>query len=215
MWWLDDEVAVANVETVSNYATVIFSYDNLTTWHNRINLGYEGSSAPKNAYSRGCALPKRAGDIGGGGYVVWSEQRNTYVKGCWVANNASLVWTYPPGRANVTAPSTPSPQPEGEWLNINNLANGSQTGQMYRFYNATKVPNALYYQILISTSSLFPFIIGQTISIDGINETNYGVNFDENATRWFFADPTSMIGHGFGNGKHYYKFRARKLTVTT
>jgi len=102
LWWLDDQIIIANIEsedTPNTYASIWINYDNMSnlSWSYHIMLGPEGVNPPRNAYSRGCALPKREGDIGGWGYVVWSEQSNTYIKGAWVANNNSLLWEWPPG----------------------------------------------------------------------------------------------------------------------
>ncbi len=103
MWWLDNKIIIANCEggeSPNAYAAIWINSDYLSNsaWSNHIILGLEGNSG--NAYSRGCVLPKRPGNIGGWGYVVWSENSNSIVKGAWVANNASLIWEWPPGPDN-------------------------------------------------------------------------------------------------------------------
>jgi hypothetical protein len=102
LWWLDDEVIVAQCEygNTPNAKAAFWINDNnmnKNDWSDHTDLGNEGAAAPRNAYSRGCALPKRAGTLGGWGYMVWSEEGNQYVKGIWVANNDTLSWTWPPG----------------------------------------------------------------------------------------------------------------------
>jgi hypothetical protein len=122
LWWLDNRIIIANIEsydTPNAYATIWVNYDKMSNsaWSNHITLGPEGVSPPRNAYSRGCALPKREGDIGGWGFVVWSEQSNTYIKGAWVANNNSLIWDWPPGPYGKM--SNLNCNGDLRWINVN------------------------------------------------------------------------------------------------
>lgn len=206
LFYLDDECIVANVETSSNYASLYISHDNMTSWGNYTSLGFEGSSAPKNAYGRGCALPKRAGDIGGWGFVVWSEQENTYVKGKWVANNASLVWTWPPGPAAESG-STPTTE---QFNYINNATNGSLIIDPTRNYNGTFTSSILYYEIKIANDSAFTDVF-LTIYV---NSTTYPASFTE-TDAYYYVQDNNIISDSGGHGRHYYRFRPRYQMVTS
>ena len=209
MFWLDDECIVACVETSSNYASIYVSHDNMTTWGDHVNLGAEGSNFPKNAYTRGCALPKRSGTIGGWGYLVWSEQEDSYIKGCWVANNDSLVWEEPAGALDGEAPPTGQ---DLYWDDINSDENESITASGLRFYNASSYDagDVYYYEIQISNNSAFTDIFATIY----VNETVFGANFEDDGINWFLADPTTIEGYGGGYGDHYYRYRARYRTVS-
>jgi hypothetical protein len=191
MWWLDDQIIVANVEGNDNYAAVTINSDNLSNdaWSNHTHLGYEGGSAPKNAYSRGCALPKRGGQIGGWGYVVWSEERNTYVKGAWIANNNSLDWSWPPG---------PYEAPQIEFLDINGGGNGTVLFDSTPTFNWSVISRTAMYHLQVANDSAFTDLV---INLTNINYINYPSNYIENSSVVSFTLP---IEYELPNYKRYY-----------
>lgn len=109
LWWLDDQVIVAQVEQGatncdsnpdSSGPHFYCSWDYMVSWHNETKMGEECTSVGGNAYGFGVPLAKdtfgRSG-LGGIGYMVYTEDSNSYVKGRWIANNRSQEWTWPPG----------------------------------------------------------------------------------------------------------------------
>lgn len=107
LFWLDDEVIIATTEDDDVDAGCWWTDDTDldNAWDARIDLGDEGAAAPRNAYTRFCALPRRTGDaagFGGWGLLIWSEQCNNYIMGRYIANNATTTWTWPPGPIDDT-----------------------------------------------------------------------------------------------------------------
>lgn len=202
LWWLDDECIVANIESGTD-ATFYINIDNMSTagWGNQTTLGPEGSAGARNAYSRGCALPKRGGNVGGWGYIVWSEQSNDYIMGCWVANNASLVWLEPAGPIDYT----------GEWNSINNVTDGETTTVSTRTYNGSSIDETvLFYQVQVANDSGF----SDTFIDIECNSTNQG-DFVDNGVYWYATDGNTFESYGGTHGTHYYRYRPRYFTVTT
>lgn len=100
---------------------------------------------------------------------------------------------------------------EPGFLSICGMQNNSNIGLQKWYYNGTKINDAIYYQIQCSNNSIFSDVF---MNISGINETSYGTDFDENATRFYFIDVNKMSSYGKNSGDVYARYRAYTKRVT-
>jgi hypothetical protein len=222
-WWLDKEVLIASVETYESHPAkgsyFYTSIDNGTSWQNETQLGSEGTG---NAYTVGTPLASdvfgRSG-LGGVGYVVWTEDSNTYLKGAWIANNDTMpAWDLPAGYGNnfTYYAQLSESEEDGEtysdvqWLSINDQSNESLLFNSWRNYSGRLYNDQEQIQINVTNDSIY----NSFINITDINEANYPTQYMQNETRWWFYDPNTIQSYGGEHGAHYYRYRVKYRTVT-
>ncbi len=205
LFWLDDEVAICVAESGSPSAAYVYwSNDKIDSW-NPILLGYEGSD--HTSYNSGVSLPKgalgRSTELGGCAYIVWTEEKAQYLKGCWIANNDIVSWNWPPGPSCGEFDNDPSP-PEKP-VKPNGPTSGS-AGIEYTYKTRTDDPDGeeVYYWFEWGDNSnsgwIGPKQSGIEVSTTHIWEKlgNYNIRVkakDINGTQSTWSDPLSISMH--------------------
>jgi len=199
MMWLDDQVILSITEgsLAGDSCYIHESHNNMTSWNLVKTLG-AGSG---NNYGRGCSLPKRVGDIGGWGYVVYAIDNNLY--GCWIANNASQDWIWPPGPDNSGSEfyTTPENETVPELLAIAGGTNGTVIYDSTPTINWTVVTDASQYWLQIATDSAFTSL---EANYTDVNQWNYPANCEINETRVSFTLPTELSSYN----RYYVRVKA-------
>lgn len=221
MLWLDDEVilSISEGDLIGDSCYIHETHDNMTSWSLVSTLGV-GSG---NNYGRGVSLPKRAGNVGGWAYVVYGKGNTLYGK--WIANNATQLWTWPPGPDDsdeefYTATSSSTSDPH--FIDINEQSNNTQITSSSIWGNSTKYLSSDYggsetflkvtgYQIRIANDSAFTDVFA---NVTGINST-YAGTYSDNATHFYFKLASTVEGYGGDIGDHYYQVRPRIRVRTT
>jgi len=239
--WLDDYTIIYKWEDTysGDNGLISVSKDTFppTSWSNLTILTVD-TGTTYDKYGQFEPLPQTSyrtnNQLGGWGYLVYSDviSDTKVIRGCWVANNATVgSWDFPPGPDdsgdptwwNTSSGGNNSSGDNPHFVDINELDNNSQITTGSRWGNVTRYTSSDYnsgssvflsvnsYEIQISNNSNFSDVFA---NITGINNTYTGV-FNQNSTHWYFKLDKTIEQYGGGIGTHYYRTRAKIRVRTT